>query len=100
LHLTHWKVRENVARLSSPDSGQDKRGKGEFQLHHFNVRRALAAAVKTNTDAQKMADDNVIFIAKWVERRIKADKNQLKAVGIASELVKDLSDRFAKAVRD
>jgi len=63
------------------------------------ARQAFAASIKRNADAKKMADDNVIYVAQWVERRIQAGGAQFDAVGRAAEAIRDLAGRFSAASR-
>ena len=63
-----------------------------------NARAALISSVRKNSQAQRLDDDSVLFLALWIERRMDKQADALDAVRKTSALLHDLSQRFDKAV--
>ena len=60
------------------------------------ARRAIAAAVR-RAGGQGLDDATLIYLAEWVDRRLRADAGAGETVGVAAQLLRDLGRRFAQA---
>ena len=61
------------------------------------ARKQFSAAVRGNAAARQMQDDDVIYVAQWVERRIQAGPIQFKAVSTLAGCLRNLAERFSAA---
>lgn len=60
------------------------------------ARRAIAAAIR-RAGGQGFDDATLIYLAEWVDRRLRADAEAGETVGVAAQLLRDLGRRFAQA---
>lgn len=60
------------------------------------ARRAIASAVR-RAGGQGLDDATLIYLAEWVDRRLRADAGAGETVGVAAQLLRDLGRRFAQA---
>lgn len=58
--------------------------------------RAIAAAVRQH-GGQGLDDATLLYMAEWVDRRLRADADAGEAVSVAARLLRDLGRRFAQA---
>lgn len=60
------------------------------------ARRAVAAAVR-RAGGQGLDDATLLYLAEWVDRRLRTDAGAGETVGVAARLLRDLGRRFAQA---
>lgn len=60
-------------------------------------RDALALAIKKNGDARRLDNDTVLFVAAWVDRRVRSHPAKMDATLQAATLFLDLAQRFEAA---
>ena len=58
---------------------------------------ALALAIKKNGDARRLDNDTVLFVAAWVDRRVRSHPAKMDATLQAATLFLDLAQRFEAA---
>jgi hypothetical protein len=62
-----------------------------------NARTELIASIRKGAPTGYLDGDSVLFVAKWVERRMESQSDARAATGKASELLRDLARRFENA---
>ena len=60
------------------------------------LQRALVAAIRQG-GGQAMDDDSLLFVAQWVDRRLRTDPQALASVQAAAGILRDLARRSAQA---
>lgn len=60
------------------------------------VQRALVNAIRRGA-GQTMDDDELLFVARWADRRLKQDPQAMASVQSSAGILRDLARRFAQA---
>ncbi len=60
-------------------------------------REALIGAIRNNPEARTFGDDNLLYVAMWVDRRLQQSPQALDATLQAATLFLDLAQRFEQA---
>ena len=60
------------------------------------AQRALVSAIRRGA-GQTMEDDELVFVARWVDRRLKQDAQAMASVQSSAGILRDLARRFAQA---
>ncbi len=60
------------------------------------LQRTLVAAIRQN-GGQTLDDDSLLFVAQWVDRRLRADAQALASVQASAGVLRDLARRSAQA---
>lgn len=60
------------------------------------VQRALVNAIRRGA-GQTMDDDELLFVARWADRRLKQDQQAMASVQSSAGILRDLARRFAQA---
>lgn len=60
------------------------------------AQRALVSAIRRGV-GQAMDDDELVFVARWVDRRLKQDPQAMSAVRTSAGVLRDLARRCAQA---
>lgn len=62
-----------------------------------DLKASLTAAVRNNAAARLFSDDDIVFVASWVDRRLAQSPNALEAARKAATLFQDLAQRLENA---
>jgi hypothetical protein len=62
-----------------------------------DARAALISSIRKGAPAGHLDDDSVLFVARWIERRMEHQADALAAARKTSELLNDLARRFESA---
>ena len=60
------------------------------------LQRTLVASIRQN-GGQTLDDDSLLFVAQWVDRRLRADPQALASVQASAGVLRDLARRSAQA---
>ena len=63
-------------------------------------RDALALSIRKHGDARRLDNDTILYVASWVERRVRNHPEKMDATRQAAMLFLDLAQRFEAAGRD
>lgn len=61
------------------------------------AKETLAEAMRKQPEARRLDDDTLVYIAMWVQRRVKDAPERMDAVRMATRLMGDLAGRFDAA---
>ncbi len=95
-------------QLRESGASQSQLGTAQLRVDGFGARfrraledqataqRALVSTIRRGV-GQAMDDDELIFVARWVDRRLKQDSQALSAVRASAGVLRDLARRCAQA---
>jgi hypothetical protein len=61
------------------------------------LRESITSAVRSSPSARLFSDDDIIFVASWVDRRLRQSTNAIEASKTAAKLFQDIGERFENA---